>query len=227
MTARLRQRASADDGFTLIELLVALALGSIVLTALMTVFVNGLTASGKVTDRVEAGARARLTADRITTLLGSQVCANGNAPVTVATPTSVTFTSNTGTVDAQPTRYRIWWDSATRNVYEDRWVATNPNGPGDPIWPASITRTDTIGVQMMPADGANLFTYYGFDTVNGGISATPMATIVPSRVIAVRFALTAIPERTKQATDARATTITGQSVAGTADPADFDKGNKC
>jgi prepilin-type N-terminal cleavage/methylation domain-containing protein len=228
MTRRLRTLARDDAGFSLVELLVALALGSIVLTAVMMVFINGLTASAKVNDRVDAAGRARLTADRMTTLLNAQVCGvAGAAPISDASTTSITFTSNLGNVYAVATRYRLRWDSGTNTVYEDQWVATGSNSDGDPIFPAGVTRTRVIGKQMKPADGATLFSYYGFDIVNGGISDTPLpAPVDTNKVIAINFSLTAMPERTKIA-DPRSTTINAQAVAGTSDPADPTRGNTC
>lgn len=228
MTRRLRLLAGDDAGFSLVELLVALAIGSIVLTGVMKVFINGITASAQTTDRVEATQRARMAADRITTLLNAQVCGvGGDAPLTEAGATSVTFTANTGDVYAAATRYRIRWDSTTNRILEDRWVATGSNGDGDPIFPASITTTRVIGSQMKPTDGATLFTYYGFDTTNGGISSTALpAPVDTNKIIAIDFSLTAMPERTKTA-DPRSTTIAGQAVAGTSDPSDPTRGNTC
>jgi prepilin-type N-terminal cleavage/methylation domain-containing protein len=228
MIRRLRDRARDDAGFSLIELMMALAIGSIVLTASMTIFMNGLSATAKVTDRVEAGQRARLAGDRISTLLNAQVCGvGGAAPITEALPTSVTFTANTGTVYAQSTRYRVRWDPTSNTIYEDQWVATGRNADGDPIFPAAVTRTRVIGIQMKPTDGATLFTYYGFDTVNGGIDDTTLPTPVDTnKIIAIDYSLTAMPERTKIA-DPRSTTINGQAVAGTADPSDPTRGNTC
>jgi prepilin-type N-terminal cleavage/methylation domain-containing protein len=226
MRARLRHLAGDDSGFTLIELLVALAIGSIVLTAVMYVFLTGLTGAGHVTDRVDAAQRARVTADRISMLLGSQVCGpDGDAPIEDASQNSVTFYANLGTVNAAPVRYRLRWDSSTKNIYEDRWVPTGTVAA--PVYSASPTRTAPIGVQMVPEDGATLFRYYGFDTVNGGISSTALsAPVNTGLVIAVAYGMTAMPERTKTA-DPRSTSVEGQAVTGTADPADPNEGNKC
>lgn len=228
MTSRLRHLARDEAGFSLMELLVAMVIGSIVLTAVMTLFVNGLTAAAKVNDRVEASQRARLTADRISTLLNAQVCGvNSAAPISDAQPTSITLTANVNNVYALPTRYRVRWDSATNNIYEDRWVATGADGNGNPIFPTAVTQTVLIGSQMKPGNGTALFTYYGFDTANGGIASTPMTgTINFNSVVAVDYALTAMPERTKKL-DPRATTVQGQAVAGTSDPNDPTRGNTC
>ncbi|MCW2985614.1 MAG: prepilin-type N-terminal cleavage/methylation protein [Conexibacter sp.] len=223
MTRRLSHAARDEAGFSLIELLVALAIGSIVLTAVMTVFINGLTGSAKVTDRVEAAQRARVTADRISTLLQAEICGTtGDAPISDASATSVTFTANLGDVYADPIQYRIRWDSATKSIFEDRYVSTD----GGTTFPAAPTSSRLIGTNMVPTDGSTLFKYYGFDTVNGGIAPTPMSPIDVQQIIAVNFYLTAMPERTKQS-DPRATSVEGQAVAGSADPSDPNLGTKC
>ena len=225
MTDRLRSAARDDAGFTLIELLVALAIGSIVLTAVMFVFVNGLQGAGKVTDRIDATQRGRATADRIQMLLQAQVCApNGGAPISVAGPTSVTFTANTGDVNAVPVRYRLRWDSATNGIYQDTYA---PNTSVSPVsYPSSPTSTKQIGAQMQPADGATLFTYYGFNTATGGLADAPLSPVDVNQVVAVDFSLMALPERTKTA-DPRSMSVSGQAVAGSADPADPNEGPKC
>jgi prepilin-type N-terminal cleavage/methylation domain-containing protein len=227
MRARATHFVRDEEGLSLIELLVAMALGSIVLTAVMTVFVNGLTGSAKVTDRIDAAQSGRLTVDRISTLLQSQVCANGSSPISDAQATSVTFTANLGDVSADPTRYRVRWDSTTNRIYEDRYVPVD--NAGTLVFPSSPTSTKLIGTNVTPSNGA-LFTYAPFDLVNGGVSDTPytapVATANMQMIVAVTTSLVALPERTKIA-DGRETTITTQSVVGSADAANPNKGPKC
>ena len=74
MLMTLRRLRRDQSGFSLVELLVSMALGSIVLTALMTVFLNGVTGAVRTSDRVEALQRGRVTMDRVVTLLSSQTC---------------------------------------------------------------------------------------------------------------------------------------------------------
>jgi prepilin-type N-terminal cleavage/methylation domain-containing protein len=229
MRARATHLVRDEEGLSLIELLVAMALGSIVLTAVMTVFLNGLTGSAKVTDRIDAAQSGRLVADRITTLLQAQVCNSGSSPISDAQATSVTFTANLGDVTvANPTRYQIRWDSATNRIYEDRYapiVATD----GTVTYPTTATQTKLIGTNVTPLDG-KLFTYASFDLVNGGVSNTALATPVSSSerqtIVSVTTSLVALPERTK-ASDGRETTISTQAVVGSADAANPNKGPKC
>jgi prepilin-type N-terminal cleavage/methylation domain-containing protein len=228
LTSRAAHLARDERGFSLVELLVAMALGSMVLTAVMTVFINGLTGTAKVTDRIDALQRARLTADRMTTLLQAQVCSGGSAPITDGQATTVTFTANVGDVTATPTRYRLRWDNTTNRIYEDRFVATTDTS-GNLIFPSSPSQTKVIGTDMVPA-GGTLFTYNAFDAANGGVNATalgtPLSNADAQTVVAVSVSLVAQPERTK-VTDERSTTLNTQAVVGSADATNPNRGPKC
>ena len=117
MTAR--RLRSDQSGFSLIELLMAMALGSIVLTALMTVFLNGITGAVRVSDRVDALQRGRVTMDRAVTLLNSQIClvnpdGTGQPPILDGQNNQVTFYAALGVVDSDPTIYRLRYDSGTK-----------------------------------------------------------------------------------------------------------------
>jgi prepilin-type N-terminal cleavage/methylation domain-containing protein len=229
MSQRHRRALADESGFSLIELLVAMSLGSIVLTALLTVFVNGLTATTNVTDRVQALQDARLTLDRMNTLLQAEVCAAGAAPVTDAQADSITFTANVGDVAANPTRYRLRYDSTNNTIVEERFAPIVASD-GSISFPSASTSTQTIGTNIVPA-GGTMFTYYTFDLVNGGLDPDPLAQPISDsdeqRVVAVKTAITAQPERSKKTSDPRATTIESQAVVGSADSADPNKGPKC
>jgi prepilin-type N-terminal cleavage/methylation domain-containing protein len=222
----------ADErGFSLMELLMAMVVGSIVLTSVMYLSMSGMTNSAKITDRVEATQRARVATDRITSLLQAQVCNSGIAPITEATPTSVTFTANNGDVSSVASRYRLSWDSATGSLTESRW-AGSVNAAGTLVFAATPT-TRVVITNAQPVSGA-IFQYYAFDPATGQVNANPLPMVAGSvaaanlgLVVRVGTALTALPERTKKVGDPRSTTVTGQAIVGSADPANPDKGPNC
>jgi prepilin-type N-terminal cleavage/methylation domain-containing protein len=234
MTRRLR---TDESGFTLIELLMALAIGSLILTAVMMVFINGLQAAGRVTDRVEASQRARLSMDRITTLLNSQTCTYANdgstsVPIVDGQAQQVTFYANLGLVNADPIKYRLRYDAPTLALYEDRWVPTR-DSKGNAVYPATITKSVQLATNLVPTlPGGTIFRYYQFNTVDGTIDPTPMSTAaglaVGDRLKTVRVAATiaAQPERTKKL-DLRSTTVDGAATVGSADGSDPSKGVNC
>jgi prepilin-type N-terminal cleavage/methylation domain-containing protein len=232
MRARMWERLREDDGFSLMELLVALAIGSIVLTAVMMVFLNGMSGTAKVADRADASERARTTTDIMSSLLQAAVCNNNNAPVLAATATSVTFTANQGGPDADPVMYRLRWDSATKNLYEDTYVGNGQATDETITYPSTPTSTRLIGLNMVPKDGTNLFFYYPFSSASGTISAsyTPAPitnTNTLKSIVAITTSMVALPERTKGTTDLSATTVEAQSVVGSVDPSNPGQGTQC
>lgn len=236
VTARLR---NDQDGFSLIELLMAMALGGIVLTAVMTVFLNGMQATTRVTDRVESAQRGRLAMDRVVTVLNSQTCLyNGNTgassvPIIDGQAQQVTFLANLGTVSASPSKYRLRYDVATKNLYEDVW-APALDAKGNVIYATDPTTSKIIGSGIVPVlAGGVIFQYFTF-AADGTIDpAAPMgltagALTTADKLIAVRIAATfaAQTDRTK-AVDLRSTTESGYGTVGSADGSDPSKGVNC
>jgi prepilin-type N-terminal cleavage/methylation domain-containing protein len=224
-----RSLLADEHGFSLMELVVAMAIGSIVLTTLLGVFMNGMSNTTTVTDRIEATQRARIATDRVTTLLQAQVCVEGTSPITDAQANTVTFTSNIGDVLANPVRYTFRYNTATKTLWEDDFVPTMVNGSLS--FPPGATRSRVLISDVEPADGA-FFTYYAFNTATGLVDANapllaPLSAADEQRVVRVGTGMVALPERTKASGDPRATMITGQAIVGSADPANPNKGPRC
>ena len=236
MTSRLR---TDQDGFSLIELLMAMALGAIVLTAVMTVFLNGMGATTRITDRVESAQRGRLTMDRVVTLLNSQSCIynsndpTGGVPIIDGQSQQVTFLANLGTVSANPSKYRLRYDAAAKSLWEDRW-APAIDVKGNVVFATNPTTSKVIGSGIVPTlGGGTIFQYFTF-AADGTINpAAPMAltagVLTPAdKLVAVRIAATfaAQTDRTK-AVDLRSTTESGYGTVGSADGSDPSKGVNC
>jgi prepilin-type N-terminal cleavage/methylation domain-containing protein len=224
-----------EDGFTLMELLMSMALGGIVLTAVMTIFVNGLAATGRVTDRVEAAQRARLAMDRVVTLLNSETCLyNGDGttqpPLSDAQDTQVTFIANLGLVSSMPSKYRVRYDATSKTLYEERWDAV-ADTKGNISFPTQ-TSSRQLATDIVPTSaGAPIFTYFQFNT-DGTINTAPMAAgtgmTAANRLLAVRVgaAFAAQPERTKKL-DLSSTSVQGVGTVGSAEGSDPSKGVNC
>jgi prepilin-type N-terminal cleavage/methylation domain-containing protein len=233
MLTRARALLRDEDGFSLMELLVALAIGSVVLTAVMNVFLNGMQGSAKVADRSDASARARLTTDTISSLLQAAVCNNNTAPITAATAVSITFTGALGGPEDAAVQYRIRWDSSTKTVYEDIYNNSGQKSATDStlLYPTTPTTTRVIGLNMMPSDGTTLFRYYPFNSTTGVIGSevtapgTDPAALKP--IVAIATNLRALPERTKNTATASSAPIEAQSVVGQVDPSNPGQGTQC
>jgi prepilin-type N-terminal cleavage/methylation domain-containing protein len=226
-----------ESGFSLIELLAAMAVSSIILTAVMIVFVNGVQGAAKVNDRVDSQQRGRLTMDRIVTLLSSQVCLAASQPPIVAgsTANSVTFYGDLNGASNQPRMYRITYDPAAKTLTEFSWT---PSGslPGAVTYPAAPSVTRQLATGVLPAlDSGNvaqpIFSYYRFEadgTVNlaNPIPSSPLVATDADDVVEVGVTFAIVPGRTKTL-DARSTMISGQALAGSANPASPSAGPNC
>jgi prepilin-type N-terminal cleavage/methylation domain-containing protein len=235
MLTRVRQLLREDDGFSLMELLTALAIGSVVLTAVLMVFTNGLTNTAKVTDRIDGTQRARITSDTINSLLQAGVCNNNGAPITNASANAITFTANLGSADASANQYQIRWDSTTRTVYLDTYLPTGTVSSTDSTATFSRTPSSTkvIGTNMQPqGDQTTLFTYYPFNTSTGTVDSSPMTApgtnVTTLRtIVGINTSLASLPSRTKTSATASSTPIETQSVIGQVDPSNPGQGTQC
>jgi prepilin-type N-terminal cleavage/methylation domain-containing protein len=234
MRARTRELLRDDAGFSLMELLVALAIGTIVLSAVMMVFVNGMQGEARVTDRADSTARARTTTDIISSLLQAATCNFNTAPITSATATSVTFTGALGGPEDDAVQYRVRWDSATKTVYQDTFLKTGTVAANDStlVYPSTPTTTKVIGTNMAPADGATLFKYYAFNATSGTIAGTdtpsPILDANTRRsIVAIQTSLLALPEHTTGSSDPAQTAVEAQSVVGQVDPSNPGQGTQC
>jgi prepilin-type N-terminal cleavage/methylation domain-containing protein len=230
---------SDESGFTLIELLMSLALGSLVLTAVMTVFIRGIEASTAVQNRTESAQRGRLAMDRITTLLNSQTCLytnNGgpNPPIVDGQDISVTFYANLGDVSADPSRYRLTYDATKKQIVEEQW-APSRDVKGNVQYVGVPTSKLLLASVIPEAAGTPVFRYFQFVTAVGATQGTidpvPLPTVLTptTRFAAVRVeaAFSAQPERSKLATDPRSTVIRGAGTVGSAEASDPLKGVNC
>jgi Tfp pilus assembly protein PilW len=228
-------RLRSESGQTIVEMLTALAIGSIVLFGVVTVFTTALTNSAKVTDRVDAAQRARLALDRMQTVLNSQVCMTNPAasqpPVVPGTSDAnqVTFFADLGDETFTPAQYRFAYSATAHTVTESYWApivsgntttfATNP------------TTAKVIAYDVAPQDASTpIFRYYAYTTTG---APTPTAEVVPpldadeaSTLVRVQVNLLAQPTRTKQS-DASSTVLSTDGYAATADPTNPAGGPRC
>ncbi|MDX6703679.1 MAG: hypothetical protein QOF26_3905 [Baekduia sp.] len=229
MLRNLRHIRHDERGFSLMELLTAMVIGSVVLTAVMSIFLTGISKTAQVNDRVEAAGRARLAADRAVTLLDAQTCVDGISPLIDAQADQVTFFANLGTVDAEPKQYRMRYDAAADTLYEEQFDGTRVKGVLQ--FPAQPSRTRVLGTGLLPVNGA-VFTYYKF--LDTGVvlttplsqTATGLSVVDRQQVVRVGVGLNALPSRTTSAPGV-GTTIDAQATVASADPSNPNKGPNC
>jgi prepilin-type N-terminal cleavage/methylation domain-containing protein len=222
-----------DDGFSLMELLAAMAIGGVVLTALMSVFTTGIRATGRITDRVDSSQRGRVALDRINTLLNSQVClrdtttdaANQIAipPIDGANSTgsSVTFYADLDGASDTPDKYRLTYDATAKTLTETRYA-----GAGrlpSVTFSATPTYTRRLADNVVPVGSTSIFTYYKFAADGSVDLSTPITPSASNQSLIVRenvqFRALSTISRVDNATRSDFQT---DGIAATADPTDPD-----
>lgn len=227
-----QKRLRAEDGFSLIELLASMAIGGIVLTALMTVFVGGVTGSSRVQDRVDAASRGRLAMDKVTSMLNSQVCvvtksSDGLSDIsvspivpTVSDASSVTFYGDLGGASNTPNRYTFSYNATAKTL-----SMTTATGTG--VFP-NVTygtpRTVQLAEYVVPAvnssgSAIDIFQYFPFQS-DGTVSSTsvvPSTGAIADTIVRVGVNFRVLSTRTK-IVDPRAATLHGEAGVATYDP---------
>ncbi|HEY4098233.1 MAG TPA: prepilin-type N-terminal cleavage/methylation domain-containing protein [Baekduia sp.] len=189
MTARGQALRDEQHGFSLVELLAAMAIGSLVLTVLMTIFITGVQGTSRIQDRVDSAQRARVALDSITTLLDSQVCVPrvsgtstnilSDAPVIAGSDgSSVTFYGDLSGAGTQPMKYTIAYSPTAKTLTKYTYAATG----NTPTRSFLATKTAVLIVSDVMPTSVNgvvqpIFTYYtylsGTAAQNGQISPAP------------------------------------------------------
>jgi prepilin-type N-terminal cleavage/methylation domain-containing protein len=235
--SHLRRLAREEDGFSLIELMTTMVLGTMVLGALMVVFVRSTTATTEAQNRIETAQTGRLALDRMTQMLDSQTClllddgtSTGNVvatpPVVSGDLNSVTFYAdqNPSASSVSPDKYMLKYDPATKAITETRWASIG-NEPSL-TFATAATSVRTLARDVTYArDTANVqqpvFAYYTFPVVGSTSPVKLAATLDPATVkqvteIAIQFQ--PVP-RLKGTEDAKhSSSISGQAYLQTADP---------
>ncbi len=238
MTAALTGMARDERGMTLIELLVSLAIGGVILAAALTMFLTGMGGAATVQDRADAGQRARIGFDRVTSLVGAQVCngvGNAGAPVVSGDANGVFFTASTGQADEVPTGYELRYVPSTQSLWEYRYPLTgSENAAGYRAWATNPTSQEQLLERAVPASGVNVFRYFGTDDSTTGdpvefsAGGGPLSAADRVRVLRIDLALRILPTRTTTTDDKPGSLMTTQNyVTSNIVTGALDQGPRC
>jgi prepilin-type N-terminal cleavage/methylation domain-containing protein len=161
-----------DAGLSLTELIIAMAIASVVLVGVSTMFVSSLRQNRTVTAKTITTADARIGMEAMTRSLRVAVLPSGgtspfNSPVgTPVSSSRVSFYSSlgavTGTTDPLPTLVTFYYDATKKCLVRE-------------MTPSSGSLASTcIARGLINTSGAALFTYYPLAS-DGSISSTPYA----------------------------------------------------
>ena len=174
MTKRLFARLRAEDhGFSLVELLAAMAIGGIILTACMNVFIAGVRGTTEIQNRVDDAGRARYALDRVVRLLDSQVCyvATGSdvgQPPVFASSTSnaATFLADLGGASGTPNKYTVTYVPASGSTPGRLTVDTYSYNTTTKAWTTKVGPTSTLVSDVVQAKEGGVaqpvFSYYTY-----------------------------------------------------------------
>ncbi len=195
---RLRDRAARADGadgandrgVSLVELVVAMAIGSILLTAVATVFIGTLRAVRTTTVKTATAADTRLGVEAMTRTLRVAVQPAGtDAAIVSASPTAVTFytlINRTGvTTQPAPTLVEYGWDgTCVTEAQTPARTLTSPPAAG-PFYAWDTGRRSKC---LFRTSVAPQFTYYGDGSTTTELT---LGTDPLSAIQSVQVALTA------------------------------------
>jgi prepilin-type N-terminal cleavage/methylation domain-containing protein len=235
----MRRRRGDERGFTLIELLVAMSVGMIVLLAAFMLLDRSFTASGEIADRSDALQRGRLTMERMTQQLRSQVClGEANAPIVAANGYSVTFYADLSD-GSEPVELRTLTFNPTARTITQSVI------PGDGDYPdltfASAPKSTTLLTKVQPIMDGSVerapFRYYGFKAgapsgdlellgPPAGAPTTPLSTAALRRVAVVKLGFRSFANR-KLSDDDLAAVIENDVYVRIADPTNVEEGPRC
>ncbi len=174
-----RARLAEQRGVTLVELLVTVALGMIVIMAVLTVTEVAMRSSAKTSTRVAADQRARPVMQRLVDQLHSTCIGPEAGPILAgSTSSSLSFLHQTGSA-VTPTPNKVVVSLGSGTLDEAVYPST---GGAAPNWTFSTTPSSSrqlltgVGPAALgePPSNAPLFRYYSY---NGGvINPTPLPT---------------------------------------------------
>jgi prepilin-type N-terminal cleavage/methylation domain-containing protein len=195
-----------EDGFTLIELLVAMTIGVIVLLSAFNLIDRALPASKRITDRVDASQRGRVTMENMLRELRASVClqtgadANQNpvftSPYSSADGNQVTFFSDLTNAAAvttgafRPTKRQLSYSSGAITESITQGTGTIPNITWDP----ATTKTRTLITDIAPIGATPIFSYFAYD-INKALQqlGNPVAAIDVPRIVRIDIAFRVLP----------------------------------
>ena len=215
-----------ETGTTLVELMVALMTGLVIISALTTAVITTMHGSARVTARVEATQRARLTLGKLMEEVHSACVTPEIAPVKPESDGNVLrFVHQTGS-EVSPTPVlsvvSLSGDTLSQSDYEATG-GTAPNWvfPEEP----SSTKTLLTGVSPTPPN-SSIFSYYRYSggTISEAPQAMPLSEGEAALTVEVHAALTAAPEHTP-VSDAGSSASVQNSATLRLTPPSFNEGS--
>jgi prepilin-type N-terminal cleavage/methylation domain-containing protein len=234
-----RLHLNDERGFTLTELLVAMTVGTVLLLAAFMLLDRSFTASGEIADRTDSLQRGRLTMERLTQQLRSQVClGEDNAPIVAGTGYSVSFYADLSD-GTRPIQLRtLTYDPTTRSITQS--IVQGSGTYPDLTFTSPATTTTLLSKVDPIMEGTTErapFRYYGFRAgapagdlellgPPAGSPGTALASDTLDRVAVIKLGFRVFPDRS--ISDHRNSTVLENDVyVRVADPTRIEEGPRC
>lgn len=224
-------RARAEDGFTLMEVIVAMAVGFVLLGALLGLLESSVRLNTGVMAKTDAMQRGRVAMDAITQQLRSQVCFDWeNSAIRAGSDANtVEFYADYTAEGEKPVKRRLSYDAATRRILSYRYDAPTPTpNPFTPAsYPSSPAATNMVleNVGLQQPEGASVPTpflrYFAYEEVDGVLRADreltpPLDAAEAARAARVEISYFVLPTGSSDA--GKGVNLSDQVMARHADP---------
>ena len=225
MTRRLADRMQDERGFTLVEVMAAIAVGSALMIAILSMTdLSGVTAT-KTTERVDVSQRGRQAMEEVVRVLRSQVCPDAGTPALVGgTGTSAyqvtVWIAQSPT--AAPERHVLAWDTNSNALVDTRYASDG----------TSTARTIATNIKPPGPVGSNqpvfrFLRYQSGDTSKPTLAlAPPLSSSDAAAVAEIDVSFRVLPTRADPnavSYSTQSATFSSQVFARTADPNNVNK----
>lgn len=190
--SRLRRE---EQGFTLVEMLVTLAVGMVVMMAILGLLDMSLRSSATSLGRSQAVREGRGAIDRVGQEIRLASCPDTGPAVLAASGTSISYYVRRPLADyRQPLaveRHTLTYDAARGTI-----TLTVTPGTGVPaVWAATPSRTTVLGSGLSQTGATAIFQYLGYTAPNSpttAVIAAPVTGAALSTIAQVRVTFTAL-----------------------------------
>jgi prepilin-type N-terminal cleavage/methylation domain-containing protein len=227
LSALARRLRREESGFTLVEMLAALAIGLVVLFAVLGLLDTSIRSSAMSEGRIDSVREGRLAMDRIGQELRLASCPAVGSAIISADGSSVSYyvsaPQSDFRTDPVTERHTLTYSATDGTVT----LRVFPGNGVPPVWSATASRTSRIADRLALDGGQPFFRYLRYLT-----SDAPATTDVPAPVAAANLPLVAQVRVTFMAqpsfgADAAGSRFDSSIVLRTDDPTDQDNSPEC
>lgn len=184
-----------EAGFTLVEMLVTLAVGMVVMAAILGLLDMSLRGSASSLGRTQAVREGRGAIDRIGQELRLASCPDTGSAVISATDTSVSYYVSRPQSNYQlplvVERHTLTYTPANGSVT----LTVSPGTGIPPVWSGTPSRTAVLGSGLSRTGTTPIFQYLSYnapDAPNTSLIAAPVAAASLTTIAQVRVTFTAL-----------------------------------